>query len=320
MFRMITAYWTSQALGAAARLGVPDQLADGPRASDDLARAVGADPDALYRLLRLLAMNGVFAEVAPRTFALTPLGDTLRADVPGSMRPMAAMQTSPCHWLTWGRLFDSVRTGRPVAKDALGMEVYDYYRTHPDEAVFFNAAMTSLSQLAASELLRVYDFSGARVVADVGGGHGSLLAAVLAAHPAARGILFELPEVIETAPKLDRTELVAGDFFKSVADGADVHLLKHVVHNWDDERAGVLLRNCHRALTTGGKLVLLEFVIPDDNAPSGAQPMDLNMLVHSGGRERTEAEYRRLFEATGFRLTRIVPTRGPFSVIEAERV
>lgn len=326
MMGLITGYWVSQAVGVVARLGVADQLGSGPRSSDELALAVGADPQSLYRVLRLLASLSVFAEVAPRTFGLTPLGETLRSDAPGSVRNFAITETAPGHWLPWGRLHDSVRTGRPMAREALGMEIFDWYAQNPEEAGFFNAAMGNLSALAADELVRVYDFSAADTVVDIGGAHGLLLAAVLRANPSARGILFDLPHVIGTAADTvaaeglsDRCELVSGDFFEAVPDGANLHLLKQVVHDWDDERAMLLLRNCHRALRPAGRVVLVEMVLPEDNRPSPAQAMDLNMLVLLGGRERTEAEYRRLLQEAGFRLERVIPTHSPFSVIEATR-
>lgn len=327
MMGLITGYWVSQAVGVVALLGVADQLGEGPRGSDELARAVGADPQALYRVLRLLASLGVFTEVAPDSFALTPLGETLRSDAPGSVRSFAITETAPGHWLPWGRLDESVRSGRPMAREALGMELFDWYAQNPEEAGFFNAAMGNLSALAASELVRVYDFSAVRTVADVGGAHGVLLTAVLRANPAARGILFDLPHVIATAGDAvaaeglsQRCELVSGDFFEEVPEGADLHLLKQIVHDWDDERATRLLQNCHRALSPAGKLLLVEMVIPPENQPSPAQAMDLNMMVLLGGRERTEEDYQRLFQAAGFRLERVIATHSPFSVIEATRV
>ena len=326
MMGLISGYWVSQAVGVVAQLGVADQLGQGPRASDELARAVGADPQALYRVMRLLASLGVFAEVAPCSFGLTPLGDTLRSDAPGSVRNFAITETAPGHWLPWGRLLEGVRSGRPQAHEALGMELFDWYGRNPEEAAFFNAAMGNLSALAADELVRVYDFSKARTVLDVGGAHGFLLAAALRANPAARGILFDLPHVIATAREAieaqglsQRCELVSGDFFAAVPAGADVHLLKQIVHDWDDERATRLLHTCYHALDAGGTLLLVEMVVPSDNRPSPAQAMDLNMLVLLGGRERTEEEFRRLLERAGFRLERVITTHSPFSVIEATR-
>jgi SAM-dependent methyltransferase len=327
MMGLITGYWVSQAIGVVALLGVADHLGEGPRSSDELAQAVGADPQALYRVLRLLASIGVFTEVAPGSFGLTPLGETLCSEAPGSVRNFAITETAPGHWLPWGRLSESVQSGQPMAREALGMELFDWYAHNPEEAGYFNAAMGNLSALAASELVRVYDFSAVRTVADIGGAHGVLLAAILRANPTARGILCDLPHVIATAEEViaaeglsERCELVSCDFFEAVPEGADLHLLKQIVHDWDDERATRLLRNCHRALAPGGKLLLVEMVIPPDNQPSPAQAMDLNMLVMLGGRERTEEEYRRLLQAAGFRLERVIPTHSPFSVIEATRI
>jgi SAM-dependent methyltransferase len=327
MFGLITGYWASQAVGVVALLGVPDQLGGGPRPSDELARAVDADPRALYRVLRLLASLGVFSEPEPGVFGLTPLGDTLRSDAPGSVRNYAITETAAGHWLPWGRLADSVRTGEPMARQALGMDLFDWYAKHPDEAAYFTAAMGNLAALTAGELVRAYDVSAVRTVVDVGGAHGVLLRAVLQANPAARGILLDLPHVIATAGEAiaaaglsDRCELVSGDFFEAVPGGADLHVLKQIVHDWDDERATRLLRNCHRALTPDGRLLLVEMVIPSDNRPSPAQGMDVNMLVLLGGQERTAEQFARLLEGAGFRLERIIPTHSPFSVIEARPI
>jgi SAM-dependent methyltransferase len=326
MFQLITGYWASQAVGVAARLGVADQLAAGPRGSDELARAVGADPQALYRVLRMLASIGVFSQPDPGVFALTPLGETLRSDTPGSMRYFAIAETVFGHWAPWGRLLNSVRTGRPMAREALGGELWQWYGENPEEAEFFSAAMGNLSALAARELVRVYDCSTVGTVADVGGAHGVQLAAVLEANPAARGILFDLPHVIATAGEVveargfaDRCELVGGDFFEAVPGGADLHILKQIVHDWDDEHAARILANCHRALAPAGKLLLVEMVVPPDNRPSPAQPMDLNMLVLLGGRERTAEEYGLLLGDAGFRMDGIIATQSPFSIIEATR-
>lgn len=327
MLQLITGYWVSQAVGVVARLGVPDHLAAGPRGSDDLARAVGAHPQALYRVLRTLASIGVFCQPDPGVFGLTPLGETLRSDTPGSVRDFAIAETAYGHWQPWGRFLDSVKTGKPMSREALGIELWQWYGENPEEAEFFSRAMGNLSALAASELVRVYDCATARTIVDVGGAHGILLAAALRANPNARGILFDLPHVIATAAEAvaaqgiaERCELVGGDFFDAMPAGADLHLLKQIVHDWDDEHAARLLTNCHRALAPGGKLLLVEMVLPPDNRPSAVQPMDLNMLAMLGGRERTEAEYRGLLDGAGFRLERVIPTHSPFSVIEATRI
>lgn len=327
MFRMITGYWVSQAVGVAARLGIADQLTEGPRSSAELARAVGVQPQALHRVLRMLSSIGVFGQPDPGVFALSPLGETLRSDTPGSLRFFAIAETAFGHWAPWGRLLDSVKTGAPMAREALGGELWEWYGQNPEEAAFFSAAMGNLSALAASELVRVYDCTTARTIADIGGANGVLLAAALRANPGARGILFDLPHVIATAADAlegqdvaDRCELVSGNFLEAVPAGADLHILMRITHDWDDEHATRLLTNCHRALTLGGKLLLVERVLPADNRPDIAQAMDLNMLVLLGGRERTEAEYRGLLGSAGFRLERVLATHSPFQVIEATRV
>ena len=326
MMELITGYWLSQAVGVIAKLGVADYLANGPSTCDELARYVGADSRTLYRVLRLLASVGVFSQVAPRSFGLTVLGETLRSDAPGSVRNFAITETAPGHWQPWGRLEESVRTGKPAAHAALGMELFEWYAQNPDEAGFFNAAMGNLSALAANELVRVFDFSVFRKVVDVGGAHGVLLSAILHANPTARGVLFDLPHVIATAGEsiraqglLDRCELKSGNFFENVPEGGDLHLLKQIIHDWDDERTTRLLKNCYRALAPKGTLLLVEMVVPPNNEPSPAQAMDLNMLVVLGGRERTEEEYQHLLAEVGFRLVRVIPTHSPFSVIEATR-
>jgi SAM-dependent methyltransferase len=326
MMGLITGYWLSQAVGVVAKLGVADHISNGPNTCDELARSVGADSSALYRVLRLLSSVGVFTQVAPRSFGLTALGETLRSDAPGSVRNFAITETAPGHWQPWGRLEESVRTGKPAAHAALGMELFEWYAQNPDEAGFFNAAMGNLSALAAGELVRVFDFSAFCKVVDVGGAHGVLLSSILHASPTTRGVLFDLPHVIATAGERikalglsDRCDLISGDFFEAVPDGGDLHLLKQIIHDWDDERTTRLLKNCHRALAPQGTLLLVEMVVPPNNEPSPAQAMDLNMLVLLGGRERTEEEYKYLLTEVGFRLVRVIPTHSPFSVIEATR-
>ena len=326
MMRLITGYWLSQAVGVAAHLGIADALSAGSHSSDDLGKAVGADPKSVYRLMRLLTSIGVFSQNSQDRFTLNSLGETLLSEGPGSVRNFAITETAPGHWLPWGRLFDSVKSGKPMTHETLGMELFDWYAQNPEEAGFFNAAMGNLSALAAAELVRVYDFSASQKVIDVGGSHGILLQAVLTANTAAQGILYDLPHVIETADQnIDATvkgrcDLVSGDFFKSIPEGGDVHLLKQIIHDWDDEQAACILANCHAALAPAGKLLLVEMVVPSDNQPNMAQAMDLNMLAILGGRERTEEEYRTLLERSGFQLERVIATHSPFSVIEALRV
>ena len=223
-------------------------------------------------------------------------------------------------------MYEAVKTGKPMCKPALGMELFDWYSHNPEEGEYFNGAMGNFSASVSAEVTRVYDFSKVQKVVDVGGSHGILLAAILKASPDARGILFDLPHVTATAMESlnsqgigERCELVTGNFFESVPAGADLHVLKQVIHDWSDSECTTILKNCHKALKPNGKLLLIEMVVPPDNSPSMTQPMDLNMLVLCTGRERTESEYRELLAAGGFTVERVMPTHSPFSVIEALR-
>lgn len=327
MLQMITGYWVSQAVGTAARLGVSDQLADGPKTSSEVAKVLVADPLALFRLMRMLASIGVFTMDQQERFGLTPLGDTLRSGVPGSVRDFAVAETTPGHWQPWGKMYEAIKTGKPMCKPALGMELFDWYSKNPEEGEYFNGAMGDLSAAVSGEVIRVYDFAKFQKVVDVGGAHGVLLAAILKANAKMRGILFDLQHVTATAGESlktqgigQRCEVVTGNFFESVPSGADIHVLKQIIHDWSDTECSTILRNCHQALKRNGKLLLVEMVIPPDNSPGMAQAMDLNMLVLCTGRERTESEYRDLLAAGGFKMERVMPTHSPFSVIEASRV
>ena len=326
MIQLINGHWVSQSIGTVARLGIADHLADDVQTSEQISRAVGANPDAVYRLLRALASIGIFRQLEGDRFALTPLGQMLRTSAEGSVRHLAMAVTNHTHWAPWGMLHESIRSGRPSTKAALGMELWEWYEQHPKDAVTFSLAMGNVAQLVAAELLRFVEFSESQVVADVGGAHGVILSAILKAKPSLRGILFDLPHVIETAKETieqeglaARCKLIGGDFFKQVPEGADTHVLKQIIHDWDDERAALILENCHRALRPNGRILLVEMPLPDDNSPSPVQFIDLNMLVLLGGRERSEAEYSRLLQQAGFKPPRFIPTLSPFAVIEARR-
>ena len=325
MMELITGYWRSQAVGVAARLAIADRLGGGPKTVATLAAETATNEAALFRLLRGLASFGVFEETVPRTFGLTPLAETLRSNVPGSMRDFAMAETAPGHWLPWGNLDEAVRTGERATPAALGCEIFEWYGTHPVEGAAFSGAMGNLSALAAQEVGRVLPLPEKATVVDVGGAHGTLLAGVLNANPAARGVLTDLPHVIADAPRAlaamgiaGRAEAVAGDFFQAVPEG-DVYLLKQVLHDWSDEQCVTILRNCARAMKPGGKVAVVEMVVPEDGTPSLAQIMDLNMLVMLPGRERTEAEFNALFQAAGLSAARVTPTHSPFSLVEAAR-
>ena len=326
LFRMVTGYYVSRAIYVVAKLGIADHLSEGPRRVDDLAEATGTHAPSLKRVLRLLASVGVFTEEADSRFALTPIGACLRADVPGSMRA-AALLFGGITQQAWGDLQHSVETGEPAFRRVFGMDPFDYMAQHPDEAANFDAAMADFTKHIATAVVAAYDFSPFRRIVDVGGGNGALLAGILKANPALAGVLFDLPQVADRAIApmrelglADRCEIVGGDFFKAVPAGGDAYLLKHVIHDWNDDRAAEILRNCRRAMGAEAKLLILEGVYPpridQSDESRGAAANDVNMLVCTGGRQRSEAEFRHLYEAAGFRLTRILPTQTPVKVIE----
>ena len=308
MMQMISGFWISQALFIAAKLGLAD-----------LAAAAGAHAGALYRVLRALASVGVFAENEAGRFAQTPLSETLRSDLPGSLRWFAVSELGQEHFRGWGNLMHAVRTGE-IAFDAEYKEnVWEYYAKNPEDAAVFNRSMAGLTEMANQAVLAAFDFSGIRRLVDIGGGTGGLLSGILAAYPSMSGVQFDLPHVIAASPQRERIELVGGDFFQSVPAGGDAYILKFIIHDWNDERSITILRNCREAMTEDGRLLLVEMVVPPGNEASWTKFIDLNMLVMTGGMERTEAEFRDLLARAGFRLTRIVPTESMFCVIEAVR-
>lgn len=323
MLRMIAGAWVSQSLRVVAELGIADLLAEGPRPAEELAQLTGADPGALYRVLRALAAQEVFREEAGG-FALTPLAECLRRNVPGSLAPFAIMMGRAPVWRSWGEMEHSVRTGRPAFEHVFGAPLFDWYVDHPDDARAATAGLTSRSFAENRAVPAAYDFSGVTRVVDVGGGEGTLLRSLLEAHPALTGVLFEKPHVVEFArsaaagtPESDRLELVAGDFFADVPPAGDVHILKKVLHDWDDEQATTILRHCREAMGVGDRLLVIEHVVLPGNEPSFAKLLDLLMLVFPGGRERTVEEHGGLMAAAGLTLTRAFPTDADVMILEA---
>ncbi len=332
LFQMATGYYISQALYVAAKLGIADVLKDGPCSCTELAQRPGTHAPSLSRLLRLLVSVGVFAEKEAGHFGLTPIGAYLQMDIPASLRAIVLQFAGPWHQGSWSDLLHSVQTGEIAFDHRFGMSVFPYLTQHPDEAAIFDAAMTALSTQAAAAVVTAYDFSPFGTIVDVGGGHGALLRAILHATPAARGILFDLPHVVEGAkPQIEaaglaeRCTIVGGDFFVSVPSGGDAYVLSGVIHDWNDERSLMILKSCHRAMNKAGRLLLAELALPAriDQSPTSQIIFgsDVNMLVLAGGRERTEEEFRALFEAAGFKLTRIIPTQGSArSIVEGIRL
>jgi hypothetical protein len=327
MAEMITNAWTAQAITAAADLGIADALARGPLSADELATAVNADTDAIRRLLRALISRGIFRQRRDGRYDLTPLGDSLRNDADVSLAGLARFVGSPQHREHWSHLTDALRTGRPVVSALRGKTLFEYLADEPEFAEIFNNAMTSLSELAIASVIAGYDFSRYATVVDVGGGHGRLLAAILGAAPHSRGILVDLPEVVAGAGAVleeyhvaDRVRVVEGSFFDAVPDGGDAYVLKNVIHDWPDDDAVRILGNVRKAAAAGKNVLLVELVLPGHNREFPGNWADLEMLLVADARERGAAEYGRLLSRAGFRLTRVVETASPFSVVEATAI
>lgn len=327
VFELITGKWRSQAIAVAAELGIADLLKERPRSAAEVANVTGASEDAVFRLLRALASVGLVSSRPDHRFALTALGNHLSSDAAGSLRGWARFIGHAVTWRPWGELAYSIRTGKPAFEHVFGTSIFDYLGSDADAARALNGAMTSDSSIDADAVLAAYDFSGIGTLVDVGGGHGLFLATLLKQNPNMRGILVELPHAIEGATALlqragvaEQCEVVAGDFFHSVPEGGNAYLLKHVVHDWDDDRAVQILRNCHRVMHSEAKLLLVEYVLRPDDEPDFGKFVDLEMLVMtSGGRERTEPEFRGLCTNAGFAVTRIFPMPTSKSIIEGVR-
>jgi hypothetical protein len=318
---MATAFWVSQAIYVAAKLGVADLLEDGPQSCAALAAVTGSDAPSLYRLLRALSTVGIFSRLKNDSFALTRLAEPLRSDAPGSLRAIV-ITIGEIHYQACGELLHSVRTGSTAFNHVFGTSLFDYLQQNADAADAFNGGMTNLSSLLAHAVLMAYDFSEISSLVDVGGGEGRFLRRVLELNPGMTGIVFDLPKTVEAANQglsdNERCSYIAGNFFESVPDGADAYMLCGVLHDWDDDRAITVLRNCRRASTTkNGRVLIVDMIVPDTNSASFSKLLDLNMMVMTGGRERTKAEWCALLDAADYRPTRIIPTMAPQSVIEA---
>ncbi|MBA2277629.1 MAG: methyltransferase [Chloroflexia bacterium] len=321
--RLVNGYQVTQAIHVAATLGIADLLAGGPRGSDDLASATGAHPDALYRLLRALASIGVVREEADRRFALTDLGDCLRSDAPESLSGWAAFVGDSYHWQAWGALLHSVQTGENAFRHVHGIDPWTLRARHPERSAVFDRAMTSLSRQVVASVLAAYDFGRFGVVVDVAGGNGAFLAAILAHHPAIRGVLFDQPHVVsgsgpilEAAGVTDRCEVVAGSFFDDVPGGGDAYILKAILHDWEDEECVRILHTCRRAMADGAALLVVEQELGPANENPASKFSDLNMLASPGGRERTPEEYAVLFAAAGFRFVGVTGSAVGTAVFE----
>jgi hypothetical protein len=327
LYHLAIGHYLSRALHLAAVLGIADMLKDGPRPAGALARATATHEPSLHRVLRLLASQGVLDEREDGTFALTPIGECLRTDVPGSAHAMVKLFAGPRIQDNWKDLEHCVRTGEPAFRKRGATDPFEDSLWDPEEEATFDAAMANFTRMTAVAVAAAYDVSSFETIVDVGGGNGALLIGLLQAASGPRGIVFDRAAAAERAVTAiaasglsERCRAVTGDFFKEVPRGGDAYVLKHVIHDWDDERATAILRNCRRAMTAGGTLLIVEGVYPpridQSLAGRGAAANDVNMLVNTGGRQRSEAEFRTLYDAAGFTLTRIVPTPARVAVIE----
>ena len=319
----IHAYWMSRCVYVVAKLGIADLLKDGPQHCDALATVTNTHSDALYRILRALASVGIFAEIKPRYFVLTPLADCLQSNAPDSVRAMAILRGEEHYYKAWGDLMYSLQTGESAFERLYGMDLFQYNDQNPSQGEIFDRAMAE-SEETNSLVLEAYDFSSIGKLVDIGGGKGRLLATILQAYPSMTGMLFDRPDVIERAKNSwdlavsDRCEFIGGSFFDAIPAGGDAYVLKHIIQDWDDERSLAILQRCYQIMKAQGRLLVIDFVIPPGNEFYGSKFIDVNMLTMCpGGRIRTEEEFQELFKAAGFKITKIIPTESEVSIIEA---
>lgn len=323
LIHMCTASWVSAVVYAAAKTGLADHLAGGPRNAAELAGPMRLHAPSLHRLMRTLASLGLLTERDAQRFALTPLGEALRTGAPGSARA-TLIAFGGTFWHGWEEIVYSLETGKTGFEKSHGMPLFEYLRQHPAEASDFSEAMVGFHGDEPAAVARAYDFSGFTQVVDVGGATGNLLAAILSSHPGPRGVLFDRPHVVSDAPSLlkargveERVRIDAGDFFEMVPAGGDAYVLSHVLHDWSDDRCLTILGHCRKALKPDGRLLIVETVLPAGDTPHPGKVLDMVMLVFPGGQERTEAEFGSLLTQAGFRLSRVVPTSSAVSVVEA---
>ena len=324
LIQMATSYWISRLVYAAAKLGLADHLAAGPRSAAELAGPTRTHAPSLHRLMRTLASLGVLTERDAQRFALTPLGEALRTGAPGSARATLLTLGSPWFVAAFENIMYSLETGATGFEKAMGMPVFDYFGQHPDEASLFSETMVGIHGAEPPAVAAAYDFSNFKTVVDVGGATGNMLAAILARHAEPRGVLFDMPHVVGDAAALlkergveSRVTIEAGDFFKGVPAGGDAYVLSHVIHDWNEDQCLTILGHCRKAMKPDSRLLLVEMVLPAGDTPHPGKIFDIVMLVVPGGQERTEAEYTQLLGKAGFRVTRVVPTESAVSVVEA---
>ena len=327
MLQIISGFWISRAVYVIGKLGIPDLLQSGPKTAEELAASTKTHAPSLFRILRALVSVGVLNSAEGGRIAQTPLSETLVTDAPGSLRWFAVSELGQEHYPAWGNLMHSVKTGEIAFDNFFGADIWKYFQQNPEDAAVFNNSMSNVTAAVNEAITSLYDFSQFGTLVDVGGGHGGLITAILQKNPGLKGILFDAPQVIEGArPKIeaaglaDRLDTVAGDFFKSVPEGGDAYIMKWIIHDWDDEKSNAILRNCRNQMKPNSKLILVDCVVPETDEPHFSKFIDLNMLVMTGGKERTAKEFEQLLAAAGFKLLRVIPTELPTSIVEAQPI
>ncbi len=324
LVQMAMAFWTSRIVYVAAKLRLADHLSKGRKSADALAGLTSTHAPSLYRVMRTLASLGILTEDESHEFALTPLGEALKSGAPGSAHATILTLAGDWAWRGWEQMLYSVETGKSGFEKSLGMPMFDWLAKNPKDASLFSETMIGVHGAEPAAVAAAYDFSGLTTIVDVGGATGNLLTAILGSHPGTRGILFDLPHVVRDAPALiqargpmERVTIEAGSFFENVPSGGDAYLLSHIIHDWSEEQCLAILANCRRAMNPTSRLLIVEMVLPDGDTPHPGKIIDMAMLVAPGGQERTEQEYGTLLGKAGLRLTRVVPTESPVSVVEA---
>lgn len=321
LFQMATSYWISQAIYVAAKLGIADLLKSSPLKCSEIAAIAGADVRSLFRLMRALSSVGIFAQTKDGYFSLLPLGENLRADIPGSLKAII-ITLGEIHYQACGALLHAVQKGAPAFDRVFGAGLFEHLNQNDEAANSFDEGMANLAGMLAYAVVLAYDLGGVSSIVDVGGGNGRFLETILQRYPETQGTVFDCAMTIErthttSGQTTRRCSYLAGDFFASVPRGGDLYFLCGVVHDWDDARALTILRNCRHALRATGRLLLLETVVPENGSLHFSKILDLNMLAMSSGRERTRTEFCTLLTAAGFRVSRIIATMAPQSLIEA---
>lgn len=324
IIQMITGQWTAKIIYAAANLELADRLADGPRTADELAGPTGTHAPSLHRLMRTLASFGILTSVDDDRFDLTPLGEALKKDAPGSAHASVLTFVGPTFSGAFDQIMHSLKTGGTGFEALHGMPIFDYFKDHPDEASLFSESMVGFHGGETPAVAAAYDFSGLGTIVDVGGATGNMLSAILNRHEGPRGVLFDMEHVVADAPQFlekngvsDRVTIESGSFFESVPEGADAYILSHIIHDWSEEQCLTILGNVRRAMKPDGRLLIIEFVLPEGDTPHLGKLADMIMLVIPGGQERTADEYDKLLAKAGFRMTQVVPTDSPVSIVEA---